>query len=113
MESLHRQVLPFLLRRLKDDVLQDLPPKIIQDYYCDLSPLQVNDSGLQLFFFWLSVSQNCQCHGLAQHCSKTNVYVLMMPCNILKEFLFADEQLLKYIAKTEGEHVLEEFQLPM
>ncbi|XP_046551692.1 LOW QUALITY PROTEIN: TATA-binding protein-associated factor 172-like [Haliotis rubra] len=41
MESLHRQVLPFVLRRLKEDVLQDLPPKIIQDYYCDLSPLQV------------------------------------------------------------------------
>ena len=41
MESLHRQVLPFLLRRLKEDVLQDLPPKIIQDYYCELSPLQV------------------------------------------------------------------------
>lgn len=41
MESLHRQVLPFLLRRVKDDVLQDLPPKIIQDYYCELSPLQV------------------------------------------------------------------------
>ena len=42
MENLHRQVLPFMLRRLKEDVLQDLPPKIIQDYYCDLSPLQVN-----------------------------------------------------------------------
>ncbi|RMX52534.1 hypothetical protein pdam_00025478, partial [Pocillopora damicornis] len=41
MEALHRQVLPFLLRRLKEDVLQDLPPKIIQDYYCELSPLQV------------------------------------------------------------------------
>ncbi|XP_074648298.1 TATA-binding protein-associated factor 172-like [Tubulanus polymorphus] len=40
MEALHRQVLPFLLRRLKEDVLQDLPPKIIQDYYCDMSPLQ-------------------------------------------------------------------------
>ena len=35
MEALHRQVLPFLLRRLKEDVLQDLPPKIIQDYYCN------------------------------------------------------------------------------
>jgi len=41
LEALHRQVLPFLLRRLKEDVLQDLPPKIIQDYYCDLSSLQV------------------------------------------------------------------------
>ncbi|MGH0155648.1 UNVERIFIED_CONTAM: hypothetical protein FKN15_033634 [Acipenser sinensis] len=42
MEALHRQVLPFLLRRMKEDVLQDLPPKIIQDYYCNLSPLQIS-----------------------------------------------------------------------
>eukprot|EP00474_Spongospora_subterranea_P005158 CRZ05616.1 hypothetical protein [Spongospora subterranea] len=41
LEALHKQVLPFLLRRVKEDVLKDLPEKIIQDYYCDLSPLQV------------------------------------------------------------------------
>ncbi|KAA8904703.1 hypothetical protein TRICI_005400 [Trichomonascus ciferrii] len=40
LDALHKQVLPFLLRRLKEDVLSDLPPKIIQDYYCDLSDLQ-------------------------------------------------------------------------
>ncbi|KAJ1798610.1 TATA-binding protein-associated factor mot1 [Coemansia sp. RSA 2399] len=40
LKALHKQVLPFLLRRMKEDVLQDLPPKIIQDYYCELSPLQ-------------------------------------------------------------------------
>jgi TATA-binding protein-associated factor len=40
LKALHRQVLPFLLRRLKEEVLHDLPPKIIQDYYCDMSPLQ-------------------------------------------------------------------------
>jgi TATA-binding protein-associated factor len=40
LEKLHRQVLPFMLRRLKEDVLQDLPPKIIQDYFCDLSHFQ-------------------------------------------------------------------------
>ncbi len=41
MEALHRQTLPFILRRVKEDVLKELPPKITQDYECDLSPLQV------------------------------------------------------------------------
>ncbi|CAO1617092.1 unnamed protein product [Parajaminaea phylloscopi] len=40
LESLHKQVLPFLLRRLKDDVLDDLPPKIIQDVECELGDIQ-------------------------------------------------------------------------
>lgn len=40
IEGLHKQVLPFLLRRLKEEVLDDLPPKILQNYYCDLSELQ-------------------------------------------------------------------------
>ncbi|KAK6158614.1 hypothetical protein DH2020_005928 [Rehmannia glutinosa] len=34
-------VMPFLLRRTKDEVLSDLPEKIIQDRYCDLSPIQL------------------------------------------------------------------------
>lgn len=42
MEALHKQVLPFILRRMKEQVLHDLPPKIIQDYYCDLSELQIS-----------------------------------------------------------------------
>lgn len=40
LESLHKQVLPFMLRRLKEEVLSDLPPKIVQDYYCELSGIQ-------------------------------------------------------------------------
>ena len=31
---------PFILRRTKDRVLADLPPKIVQDVYVDASPLQ-------------------------------------------------------------------------
>ncbi|KAK6923628.1 Helicase, C-terminal [Dillenia turbinata] len=41
MEALHKQVMPFLLRRMKDEVLSDLPEKIIQDRFCDLSPVQL------------------------------------------------------------------------
>ena len=33
--------MPFLLRRTKGEVLSDLPEKIIQDRYCDLSLLQL------------------------------------------------------------------------
>ncbi|KAI0561933.1 DNA helicase [Gracilaria domingensis] len=40
-EALHRQVLPFVLRRLKDDVLAELPPKIMQDYYCNMTAIQL------------------------------------------------------------------------
>ena len=39
IEEMPKQVLPFLLRRLKEEVLDDLPPKILQNYYCDLSDL--------------------------------------------------------------------------
>lgn len=34
LDSLHKQVLPFVLRRTKEQVLHDLPPKIIQVGRC-------------------------------------------------------------------------------
>lgn len=40
VDALHKQVMPFVLRRNKQQVLHDLPPKILQDITCDLSPLQ-------------------------------------------------------------------------
>lgn len=41
LDKLHKQVLPFILRRTKDQVLKDLPPKIVQDYSCELTLFQV------------------------------------------------------------------------
>ena len=41
LKHLHQQVLPFILRREKDQVLQDLPPKCITDVPCLLSPSQL------------------------------------------------------------------------
>jgi TATA-binding protein-associated factor len=40
LAQLHRQVLPFILRRVKSEVLKELPEKVIVDYPCELTLLQ-------------------------------------------------------------------------
>jgi TATA-binding protein-associated factor len=40
LSLLHRQILPFLLRRLKTDVLNELPEKVVQDCLCQLTDIQ-------------------------------------------------------------------------
>lgn len=40
LKLLHQQVLPFILRRLKSQVIRELPPKIITDVPCSLSKQQ-------------------------------------------------------------------------
>jgi SNF2 family DNA or RNA helicase len=41
LAALQRQALPFVLRRLKGDVLSELPPKTITDIVVDLAPMQM------------------------------------------------------------------------
>lgn len=40
LNHLHSLILPFILRRSKETVLSDLPPKLIKDVYCEMSILQ-------------------------------------------------------------------------
>ena len=40
LEKLHFKVMPFIMRRMKSDVLKELPEKIINDYYCELTEMQ-------------------------------------------------------------------------
>lgn len=58
---------------MKEDVLQDLPPKIIQDYYCDLSPLQVNPWLSFNYYFYYYYSQVLLYEDFAQSRAKQNV----------------------------------------
>lgn len=40
LEALHKKTVPFIMRRLKSDVLKDLPPKIIKDVSIEMNQLQ-------------------------------------------------------------------------
>ena len=40
LRSLKKRIQPFILRRTKADVLKDLPPKFIQDFECEMGPVQ-------------------------------------------------------------------------
>ncbi len=40
LQKLSNRIQPFVLRRLKNDVMKDLPPKIEQISYCELEPTQ-------------------------------------------------------------------------
>ena len=71
LNKLHAKLLPFTMRRLKDDVLSDLPPKIIQDLFVELTPVQEE--------LVRSITQRCR-----KDVDKTdvvgNVFALMMIC---------------------------------
>jgi TATA-binding protein-associated factor len=39
LKSLKKRIAPFILRRTKTEVLKDLPPKVIQDFDCEMTQL--------------------------------------------------------------------------
>lgn len=41
IQSLRERISPFILRRTKENVMKELPPKIIQDYKCPLTDVQL------------------------------------------------------------------------
>ncbi len=47
LNDIRKRIKPFILRRLKQDVLKELPDKIIQDYICEMTPIQKD-----LYLYW-------------------------------------------------------------
>lgn len=68
--------MPFLLRRTKDEVLSDLPEKIIQDRYCDLSPIQ-----LKLYEQFSGSNTKKEISTLVNEHDSTNTKVEAKPSN--------------------------------
>ncbi|CAL8103794.1 unnamed protein product [Calicophoron daubneyi] len=92
LEKLHRLVLPFMLRRLKEDVMADLPPKIVQDFACEMTSIQVklyeaftkSSEGQKLLdtIKSRSVGMNSPVSsGTASHCGFQALRYLQAVCN--------------------------------
>jgi SNF2 family DNA or RNA helicase len=47
LNDIRKRIKPFILRRLKHDVLKELPDKIIQDYICEMTDVQK-----ELYNYW-------------------------------------------------------------
>lgn len=106
--------MPFLLRRTKDEVLSDLPEKIIQDRYCDLSPIQLKlyeqFSGSHVKHELSSMVKQNENTGAAPKASShvfqvsqsTNYCYLVMNLIILSDNIFVHSilfQALQYLLK--------------
>jgi SNF2 family DNA or RNA helicase len=53
--EIRKRIKPFVLRRLKQDVLKELPEKIIQDYMCEMTPIQK-----ELYTYWENIYEGPQ-----------------------------------------------------
>ena len=100
MDILHKQIKPFMLRRLKSDVLDDLPPKILQDYFCDLSSIQcllyedfANQTKQQASF---DESQNQNVNSATNHVFKVRSFAFVRYQNLRR---FISIKALQYLRK--------------
>lgn len=65
-DELRRKIFPFILRRLKGDVLKDLPPKVEQTLYVDMGTEQKAHYENRRNFYQQVIRKEIDTHGLAK-----------------------------------------------
>ena len=71
-EELKKKIFPFIMRRLKKDVLDDLPDKIEHILYVDMSPEQKKFYEQRRTFYYETVRNQIECEGI----EKTRFFIL-------------------------------------
>lgn len=64
VHELKKKIYPFILRRLKKDVLKELPDKIEQTYLVEMSPPQKKLYELRRLFYYQTVREQVGMHGI-------------------------------------------------
>lgn len=88
MRVLRSKISPFMLRRLKKDVLKDLPDKIEQTLYVDMSDEQANYYEQRRRFFYEQVKTTIAAEGIAK-----SQFVMFQALNELRRIASVPESL--------------------
>ena len=88
MESLRRKIYPFLLRRLKKEVLTELPDRIDNRFYVEMSPEQARFYEQRRAYYYQQVKQTIATDGIQK-----SQFVMFQALNELRRIASVPESL--------------------
>lgn len=102
IDELRKKIYPFILRRVKRDVLKDLPDKIEKTLYVEMNPEQRNFYEERRMYYYNMVHENIREKGIG----KSHIYVLQA-LNELRQLTSCPESKNSHIVSSKKEVVVE------
>lgn len=102
VDELRKKIYPFILRRVKKDVLKDLPDKIEKTLYVEMNPEQRNFYEERRLYYYNMVHENIKEKGVG----KSHFYILQA-LNELRQLTSCPESKNSHIVSSKKEVVVE------
>ena len=102
IEELKKKIYPFILRRVKKDVLKDLPDKIENVLFVEMNPEQKKFYEERRLYYYNMVHENIKAQGF----NKSQFYILQA-LNELRQITSCPESKNPYIVSSKRETVIE------
>ena len=102
IEELRKKIYPFILRRIKKDVLKDLPDKIEKTLYVDMNPEQRSYYEERRMYYYNMVHENIRSKGIG----KSHIYILQA-LNELRQLTSCPESKNPHVVSSKKEVVVE------
>lgn len=102
IKELRKKIYPFILRRIKKDVLKDLPDKIEKTLYVDMNPEQKSFYEERRMYYYNMVHENIKSKGIG----KSHFYILQA-LNELRQITSCPESKNAHIVSSKRQVVVE------
>ena len=102
IDELRKKIYPFILRRIKKDVLKDLPDKIEKTLYVEMNPEQKSFYEERRMYYYNMVHENIKSKGIG----KSHIYILQA-LNELRQLTSCPESKNPHVISSKKEVVVE------